>query len=99
MVVRFAVINFNFLSCYLLVSSIGKDATYSNKIKNNVAYTSQAYGQAFHGMSENTIIKTQGFLQNYARFLAQDIISIHWTQEHATVFPAIVLQNTITLYL
>ena len=50
-------------------------------VKNNVAHTNQTYGQAAHEMSENSIIKTKDFSQNYACFISHEIISIHWTQE------------------
>ena len=40
-------------------------------------------------MSEYTIKKIQGFSENYTCLLPNEIMSIHWIQEQATVYPVV----------
>ena len=57
----------------------------------NVNHTSNTYDQAINALSEGTIVKTQDFSENYTCLLPSEIMSIHWTQEQATVYPVVVL--------
>ena len=44
-------------------------------------------------MSDKTIIIIQDFLENYTCLLPEKIMSIHWTQEQAIVYPVVVLRK------
>ena len=44
-------------------------------------------------MSDKTIIKIQDFSENYTCLRADEIMSIHWTQELAMVYPVVVLRK------
>ena len=44
-------------------------------------------------MSDKKIIKIQDFSGNYTCLLPEEIMSIHWTQEQATVYPVVVLRK------
>lgn len=59
----------------------------------NVSHTNRTYDQAIAGMSDKTIIKIQDFSENYTCLLPDEIMSIHWTQEQATVYPVVVLRK------
>ena len=60
----------------------------------NVNHTSKTYDQAIAGVTNSTIVKTQDFSENYKCLLHEEIMSIHWTQEQATVYPVVVLRKT-----
>ena len=47
----------------------------------------------FAGMSDMTIVKIQDFSENYTCLLPEEIMSIPWTQEQATVYPVVVLRK------
>ena len=57
----------------------------------NASHTNHTFDQAVAGMSDKTIIKIQDFSENYTCLLPEEIMSIHWTQEKATVYPVVVL--------
>ena len=59
----------------------------------NVSHTNHTFDQAVAGMSDKTIIKIQDFSKNYTCLLPEEIMSIHWTQEQATVYPVAVLRK------
>ena len=59
----------------------------------NVSHTNHIFDQAVVGMSDKTIIKIQHFLENYTCLLSEEIMSINWTQEQATVYQAVVLRK------
>ena len=59
----------------------------------NVNHTSKTYYQAIAGVTNTTIVKTQDFSENYKCLLPEEIMSIHWTQEQATVYPVVVLRK------
>ena len=59
----------------------------------NVSHTNHTFDQAVAGMSDKTIIKIQDFSENYTCLLPEEIMSIHWTQEQATVYPLVVLRK------
>ena len=59
----------------------------------NVSHTNHTFDQAVAGMSDKTIIKIQDFSENYTCLLPEEIMSIHWTQEQATVYPVVVLRK------
>ena len=44
-------------------------------------------------MTNSTIVKIQNFSENYTCLLPEEIMSIHWTQEQATVCPVVVLRK------
>ena len=44
-------------------------------------------------LDENTIIKIHDFSENYTCLLPDEIQSLHWTQETATVYPVVVLRR------
>ena len=44
-------------------------------------------------MTNSTIVKIQDFSENYTCLLPEEIMSIHWTQEQATVYPVVVLRK------
>ena len=44
-------------------------------------------------MTNITIVKIQDFSENYTCLLPEEIMSIHWTQEQATVYPVVVLRK------
>ena len=58
-----------------------------------VNHTSNTYDQAINALSEGTIVKIQDFSENYTCLLPNEIMSIHWTQEQATVYPVVVLRK------
>ena len=59
----------------------------------NVSHTNHIFDQAVAGMSDKTIIIIQDFLENYTCLLPKETMSIHWTQEQATVYPVVVLRK------
>ena len=44
-------------------------------------------------MSDKTIIKILDFSENYTCLCPEETMSIHWTQEQATVYPVVVLRK------
>ena len=61
--------------------------------RHNVTHTRKIYDQVIDALSDGTIIKIQDFSENYTCLLPNEIMSIHWTQEQATVFPVVVLRK------
>ena len=61
--------------------------------RHNVTHTRKIYDQVIDALSDGTIIKIQDFSENYTCLLPNEIVSIHWTQEQATVFPVVVLRK------
>ena len=58
-----------------------------------VTHTTKTYDQATDAFSVGTIIKIQDLSENCPCLLPNEIMSIHWTQEQATVFPVVALKN------
>ena len=52
----------------------------------NVSHTNHPFDREAAGMSDKTII-------NYTCLLPEEIMSIHWNQEQATVYPVVVLKK------
>ena len=59
----------------------------------SVNHTSKTYDQVIAGMANSAIVEIQDFSENYTCLLPEEIISIHWTQEQATVYPVVVLRK------
>ena len=59
----------------------------------NVSHANHTFDQAVACMLDKKIIKIQDFSENYTCLLPEEIISIHWTQEQATVYPVVVLRK------
>ena len=59
----------------------------------NVSHTNYTFDQAVAGMSDETIIKIQSLSKIYTCLLPEEITSIHWTQEKATVYLVVVLRK------
>ena len=43
-------------------------------------------------MTNDTVVKIQDFSENYTCLLPEEIMSVHWTQEQAIVYPEKYLQ-------
>ena len=59
----------------------------------NVQHTAEIYDELVSSLDENTIIKIHDFSENYMCLLPDEIQSLHWTQETATVYPVVVLRR------
>ena len=61
--------------------------------KFNVQQTAKTYGKITANLNEHSILKINDFLENYACLLPEEIQSLHWTQETATVNPIVVIRK------
>ena len=59
----------------------------------NVAHTSEIYDEIVSQLDDHTILKIHDFSENYTCLLPDEIHSLHWTQETATVYPVVVLRR------
>ncbi len=59
----------------------------------NVQQTAETYEKFISNLKENSIQKIHDFQENYTCLLPEEIQSLHWTQETATVYPIIVLRR------
>ena len=59
----------------------------------NVEQTAKTYEQIIANLNENTIFKIHDFSENYTCLLPEEIQSIHWVQETATLYPIVVLRK------
>ena len=59
----------------------------------NVQQTAKTYDKLVPNLNEHNILKIHDFSENYVCLLPEEIQSLHWTQEQATVYPIVVLQK------
>ena len=59
----------------------------------NVQHTSEVYDELVSNLDEHTIVKVHDFSENYTCLLLNEIQSLHWTQDTATVYPVVVLRK------
>ena len=59
----------------------------------NVQHTSKTYDQVVSNLTENMLFKIHDFSENYTCLLPEEIQSLHWNQETATVYPVVVLRR------
>lgn len=59
----------------------------------NVQHTQEMYDRMVDQLDDNTILKIHDFSENYTCLLPEEIQSLHWTQETATVYPVVVLRR------
>ena len=59
----------------------------------NVAHTSEIYDEIVSQLDDETILKIHDFSENYTCLLPEEIQSLHWTQETATVYPVVILRR------
>ena len=57
----------------------------------NVQQTAKTYHKIISNLNEHCILKIHDFLENYACLLPEEIQSLQWTQETATVYPPVVI--------
>ena len=59
----------------------------------NVQHTSEVYDELVSNLDDHTIVKVHDFSENYTCLLPDEIQSLHWTQDTATVYPVVVLRK------
>ena len=59
----------------------------------SVEQTAKTYEQIIANLNESTIFKIHDFSENYTCLLPDEIQSIHWVQETASVYPIVVLRK------
>ena len=59
----------------------------------NVQHTSEVYDELVSNLDDQTILKVHDFSENYTCLLPDEIQSLHWTQDTATVYPVVVLRK------
>ena len=59
----------------------------------NVQQTAKTYEKIISNLDEHSILKIHDFSENYTCLLPEEIQSLHWTQETATVYPIVVLRR------
>ena len=59
----------------------------------NVQNTAKTYEKLVANLNENNMLKIHDFSENYTCLLPEEIMSIHWTQDQATVYPIVVLRK------
>ena len=57
----------------------------------NVQHTAKTYDNIISNLDEHSILKIHDFSENYTCLLPEEIQSLHWTQETATLYPIVVL--------
>ena len=57
----------------------------------NVQQIAKTYDKIISNLNEHSILKIHDFLENYACLLPEEIQSLQWTQETATVYPTVVI--------
>ena len=59
----------------------------------NVQQTAKTYDNLVANLNEHTILKIHNFSETYTCLLPEEIQSLHWNQEQATVYPIVVLRK------
>ena len=59
----------------------------------NVQQTAKTYDKIIANLNEHSILKIHDFSESYACLLLEEIQSLHWTQETATVYPIVVIKK------
>ena len=59
----------------------------------NVQQTAKTYDNLVANLNEHTILKIHNFSETYMCLLPEEIQSLHWNQEQATVYPIVVLRK------
>ena len=59
----------------------------------NVQHTKDQMDLLQAHLKEDEIIKVQDFSENYKCLLPNEIQSMHWVQQSATIFPVVVIRN------
>ena len=59
----------------------------------NVQHTAKTFDNLINNLNENSIIKIHDFSENYTCLLPEEIQSLHWVQETATVYPIVVMRK------
>ena len=55
----------------------------------------QRHDNLVSNLNEHSILKIHDFSQNYTCLLPEEIQSLHWTQEQATIYPIVVLTKVV----
>ena len=59
----------------------------------NVKHTGDVYDEMVSNLDDHTVIKVHDFSENYTCLLPEEIQSLHWVQETATLYPVVVLRK------
>ena len=59
----------------------------------NVQHTARTFDNLINNLNENSIIKIHDFSENYTCLLPEEIQSLHWVQETATVYPIVFMRK------
>ena len=59
----------------------------------NVQHTAKTYDNIIANLDEHSILKIRDFSENYTCLLPEEIQSVHWTQDTATLYPIVVLRK------
>lgn len=59
----------------------------------NVELTAKTYDNVLNNLTENMLFKIHDFSENYTCLLPEEIQSLHWVQETATVYPVVILRK------
>ena len=59
----------------------------------SVQNTAKTFDSLVDNLDENSILKIHDFSENYTCLLPEEIQSLHWTQEMATVYPIVVMRK------
>lgn len=57
----------------------------------NVQHTAKTFDNLVNNLNKHSILKIHNFSENYTCLLPEEIQSLHWVQETATVYPIVVL--------
>ena len=77
------------MSCLLLKNKLEKFPEH----RFNVPNTTKTYDNIISNLDENSILKIHDISENYTCLLPEEIQSLHWAQETATVYPIVVLRK------
>jgi len=59
----------------------------------NVQHTAETFDSLISNLNETSIIKIHDFSENYTCLLPEEIQSLHWVQQTATVYPIVVMRR------
>ena len=59
----------------------------------NVQHTAETFDKLVNNLNQNSILKIYNFSENYTCVLPEEIQSLHWVQETATVYRIAVMRK------